>query len=53
MSWAQRLQRVFRIDLESCERCGGKVRVIARIEDPVVIGRILDHLKQRRASTLY
>jgi hypothetical protein len=25
----QRLKRVFGIDIEQCERCGGKVRIIA------------------------
>ena len=44
MSWAQRLERVIKLDLESCESCGGQVRVIACIEDPVVIGKILAHL---------
>jgi len=44
MSWAQRLKRVFRIDIETCERCGGRVKVIASIEDPAVIGRMLAHL---------
>jgi len=39
MSWAQRLKRVFAIDIEMCEKCGGPVRVIACIEDPEVIGR--------------
>jgi hypothetical protein len=34
MSWAQRLKRVFKLDLQSCEGCGGQVRVIACIEDP-------------------
>jgi hypothetical protein len=29
MSWAQRLKRVFAIDIESCPECGGKLRVIA------------------------
>jgi len=29
MTWAQRLKRVFRIDIETCEHCGGAVRVIA------------------------
>jgi hypothetical protein len=24
MSWAQRLKRVFRIDIGTCERCGGQ-----------------------------
>jgi hypothetical protein len=29
MSWAQRLKRVFGIDVESCARCGKSVRVAA------------------------
>jgi hypothetical protein len=44
MSWAQRLNRVFAIDVETCRQCGGKLRVIASIEEPAVIERILDHL---------
>ena len=28
MSWAQRLKRVFAIDIETCSECGGKARVI-------------------------
>jgi hypothetical protein len=47
MTWAQRLRRVFRIDIESCRRCGGRVKVIASIEDPGVIRQILDHLNRR------
>ncbi|MCL4776532.1 MAG: hypothetical protein KJ054_03420 [Gammaproteobacteria bacterium] len=46
MTWAQRLKRVLRIDIESCERCGGKVRIIASIENPELIGGILAHLEQ-------
>jgi hypothetical protein len=34
MRWAQRLKRVFRIDVETCPRCGGTVQIIASIEDP-------------------
>jgi hypothetical protein len=41
---------VFKLDLESCEGCGGQVRVIACIEDPVVIGKILDHLERAGAG---
>jgi hypothetical protein len=37
MTWAQRLKRVFAIDIETCRRCGGRLRVIASIEDPAVI----------------
>jgi len=47
MTWAQRLKRVFAIDIEICRRCGGKLRVIASIEDPALIERILAHRKQR------
>ena len=47
MTWAQRLKRVFRIDIETCRHCGGALRIIASIEDPAVIKRILDHLAQR------
>ena len=44
MTWAQRLKRVFSIDIEKCEKCGGPVRIIASIEDPDVIKKILKHL---------
>jgi hypothetical protein len=39
MTWAQRLKRVFAIDIETCRSCGGKLRVIASIEEPAVIER--------------
>ncbi|MEJ2161496.1 MAG: hypothetical protein P8X53_13595, partial [Chromatiales bacterium] len=32
LTWAQRLKRVFAIDIEVCRRCGGRLRVIASIE---------------------
>ena len=47
MTWMQRLKRVFSIDIEICERCGGQVKVIASIEAPTVIEQILKHLKQK------
>lgn len=34
MSRAQRLKRVFGIDIEVCARCGGKPKVIASITVP-------------------
>ena len=34
---------MFAIDIEKCERCGGPVRIIASIEDPDVIEKILKH----------
>ena len=44
MTWAQRLKRVFSIEIEKCEQCGGKVKIISSIEDPEVIEKILKHL---------
>ena len=34
MIWAQRLKRVFNIDVQTCRVCGGAAKVIACIEDP-------------------
>jgi hypothetical protein len=44
MSWARLLKRVFDIDIEHCPNCGGALKIIAAIEDPRVIVRILSHL---------
>jgi len=44
MRWGQRLKRVFKLDAETCPRCGGTAKVIASIEDPPVIERILKKL---------
>jgi len=47
MTWAQRLKRVFNIDVETCRVCGGAAKVIACVEDPVVIKTILAHLEKK------
>jgi hypothetical protein len=47
MSWAKRLKRVFNIDIETCSECGGAVKVIACIEEPAVIEKILTHLDKK------
>ena len=51
MTWAQRLKRVFNIDIETCSACGGAMKVIACIEDPVVIKQIIDHLKHKAETS--
>ena len=63
MTWAQRLKRVFSIDIETCQACGGAVKImpkalaalagqaLACIEDPGVIRRILDHLDRLTPTT--
>lgn len=43
MSWARLLKRVFDFDVERCV-CGGKLKIIAAIEEPAVIERILTNL---------
>jgi hypothetical protein len=50
MTWAQRLKRVFHIDIETCSECGGSVKVMACIEDPAVIQKILTHLDKQEPS---
>jgi hypothetical protein len=42
MSWARLLKRVF--DIEHCPNCGAALKIIAAIEDPPVIVKILSHL---------
>ncbi len=63
MTWAQRLKRVFNIEVETCSECGGDVKIIpkalatlagqalASIEDPAVIRTILAHLDAKGAFT--
>ncbi|MCP3671212.1 MAG: hypothetical protein GY814_12425 [Gammaproteobacteria bacterium] len=47
MGWGRRRKRVFRIDGEVCKHCGGRVRVVACIDDQPTIGRRLDHLDKK------
>ena len=44
MRWAQLLKRVFDIDIAQCPHCGGQLKLIAAIEEPAAIARILTHL---------
>ena len=50
MTWAQRLKRVFNIDIGVCGRCGGSVRIVACIEDQNIIDRILAHLESKEQN---
>jgi hypothetical protein len=47
INWARRLKRVFGIEIEQCVRCGGRLQVIASIEEPELIERILAHRRER------
>jgi len=48
MTWARTC--VFKFDIETCRECGA-VKVIACIEDPAVIKKILPHLDEKAAVT--
>jgi hypothetical protein len=43
-SWALLMRRVFGFDMLKCPGCGGRMRIIAAIEDPEVARRFLDCL---------
>ena len=43
MCWAQLLKRVFAIDISTCPRYGDPLTLLAAIEDPTVIAKILAH----------
>jgi hypothetical protein len=47
LNWARRLKRVFGIEIEQCARCGGRLQVIASIEEPELMERILAHRRER------
>jgi hypothetical protein len=42
--WAGLMKRTFGFDVLDCPRCGGRLRLVALIEEAAVIGRILGHL---------
>jgi hypothetical protein len=46
MNWAKRLKRVFGLEIDTCQRCGGQLRIIASIEQPAVVAKILAHLER-------
>ena len=41
LAWAVLLARVFSIDVSTCDRCGGRMRVIAALTEPATIRRYL------------
>ncbi len=43
-SWSELLKRIFLIESLTCPRCSGPMKVVATIDDPLVIAKILNHL---------
>jgi hypothetical protein len=38
-AWAALMRRAFDIDVLACPRCGGRLRLVATVEDPDALGR--------------
>ena len=49
MNWAKRLKRAFNIDMNTCEACGGAAKVIACVDNPIAIDKILMHLESHKS----
>ncbi len=44
--WAELLRLVYEVDPLQCPKCGGRMRVIALIQEPAVIDKILGYLRE-------
>ena len=51
-AWARLIRKVYEVDPLTCPRCKGTMRIIALIEEPEVIQRILTHLGLWRPEAL-
>jgi hypothetical protein len=49
-SWAALMHRAFALDVLACPHCGGRLRLIATLHDPVVIPKLLAHLGMARSG---
>lgn len=52
MSWAQRLKRVFAVEIENCAGCGERLKVIASIEDEQLIAKVRRYLEGAAGAAL-
>jgi len=43
-NWSRLIQKIYEVNPLVCPKCRGKMRVVAFIEDPDVIKKILKHL---------
>jgi hypothetical protein len=48
--WAELLRLIYEVDPFVCPRCGGPMRVVALIQDPKVIDKILRHLRAKGSN---
>ena len=38
------------MEASTCSACGGPMKIVASIEDPLVIGKMLSHLEDRSSA---
>jgi hypothetical protein len=43
-TWSRMIQKIYEVDPLTCPKCQGKMRVVAFIEDPDAVKKILKHL---------
>ncbi len=43
-NWARLIQKIYEVNPLTCARCGGAMGIIAFIEDPEIVKKILKHL---------
>jgi hypothetical protein len=51
-SWARLLQKVYEVDPFICPKCQGTMTVVATIEDPVELDKIIEWAKKQEQKTL-
>jgi hypothetical protein len=49
-TWAALMHRAFALDVLACSHCGGRLRLIATLHDPIMIRQLLGHLGMTRAG---
>jgi len=48
--WARRINQAYEVDPLACLRCGGSLRILAFIDQPQIVAKILIHLALWPAS---
>ena len=43
-NWARLIQKIYEVDPLTCTKCRGRMRIIAFIEEPEIVKKILKHL---------
>jgi len=49
-TWAMLIKQVYEAELLECPECGGEMKIVSFIRDPVVVHKILDHLDLLESS---